>query len=136
MPSTLHNFASEKLVTSIVMRLTIADLTSHMHNTSHLPLFVFPINICYIECCRCSVCHKAFSQTSILQSHMAMHLNQRAHLCNQCGKSFRQKSQLRLHEQRHAGLRKYQCTLCQFKFLTKGDKHIFLKNLLNLSAVT
>jgi len=103
---------------------------------THRPLFVSPINICYIKCCRCSVCLKAFSQTSILQSHMAMHLNQRAHLCNQCGKSFRQKSQLRLHEQRHAGLRKYQCTLCQFKFLTKGDEYIFLKNPLNFSAVT
>jgi KRAB domain-containing zinc finger protein len=79
-----------------------------------------------LKCYRCSVCLKAFSQTSILQSHMAMHLNQRAHLCNQCGKSFRQKSQLRLHEQRHAGLRKYQCTLCQFKFLTKGNEYIYI----------
>ncbi|XP_023228529.1 zinc finger and SCAN domain-containing protein 23-like [Centruroides sculpturatus] len=69
----------------------------------------------------CQVCGKRFAQTGILQTHMAMHLDQKAHLCEHCGKSFRQKSQLRLHMLRHEGVRKYACAFCPARFLTKGD---------------
>ncbi|GAB6019382.1 Zinc finger and SCAN domain-containing protein 5B [Chamberlinius hualienensis] len=68
----------------------------------------------------CSVCGKQFAQTGILQTHMAMHMDQKEHLCEHCGKSFRQKSQLRLHMMRHEGVRKFQCNTCPSKFLTKG----------------
>ncbi|XP_022236063.1 gastrula zinc finger protein XlCGF49.1-like isoform X2 [Limulus polyphemus] len=71
--------------------------------------------------CRCKICEKSFAQSGILQTHMAMHLDQKDFLCEHCGKSFRQKSQLRIHMLRHDGVRNYLCLSCPARFLTKGD---------------
>lgn len=81
--------------------------------------FILMSNIWFIY--RCNICLKAFAQSGILQSHLAMHLDERKFVCSQCSKAFRQKSQLRLHEQRHAGINRFSCSYCNFKFLTKGQ---------------
>lgn len=71
---------------------------------------------------RCLTCSKRFSQLSILQSHMASHVDQRCHLCELCGKSFRQKSQMKTHLLRHKGeeVKKYPCEECSMSFLTSS----------------
>ncbi|CAG0891541.1 unnamed protein product [Darwinula stevensoni] len=77
---------------------------------------------------RCELCGRSFTQSGVLQAHLAIHLQQKPHLCDMCGKSFRQKTQLLVHYRRHKGDASFKCHECDAKFVSKGDYHRHLQS--------
>lgn len=66
---------------------------------------------------RCKECHKTFSTTKTLASHMRVHTGDRKYQCLRCGKSFAYLNVLKNHEQTHAGVKGYECHVCGARFL-------------------
>lgn len=46
----------------------------------------------------CDVCHKKFSNKTILRTHMEVHESGRDHICSECGKGFPSENRRKIHE--------------------------------------
>lgn len=49
----------------------------------------------------CEDCGKSFVHKKVLDSHKAIHSEERPHICQTCGKAFRQQSALYIHSRCH-----------------------------------
>uniref|UniRef100_A0A8C0GTG7 C2H2-type domain-containing protein n=1 Tax=Chelonoidis abingdonii TaxID=106734 RepID=A0A8C0GTG7_CHEAB len=64
----------------------------------------------------CSVCGKAFSQSSTLIVHRRSHSGERPYACEECGRAFAQSSGLAKHRRVHTGERPHPCPECGRRF--------------------
>ncbi|CAJ0609760.1 unnamed protein product, partial [Cylicocyclus nassatus] len=65
----------------------------------------------------CPICPRSFEKRDRLRIHILhVHENHRPHLCTVCGKAFSQSSSLNKHLRVHSGERPYKCSFCPKAF--------------------
>jgi uncharacterized Zn-finger protein len=69
----------------------------------------------------CETSNTKFSNSTQLNIHNRIHLEQKRFACDQCEKTFTQKSNLLIHKRTHTGERPYSCELCPMKFAQSND---------------
>ncbi|XP_075914900.1 uncharacterized protein LOC142908296 [Petromyzon marinus] len=61
---------------------------------------------------KCSVCGKAFAQSSTFVTHQRTHTGEKPFKCTLCRKAFSNSSNLVTHQRTHTGEKPFKCTLC------------------------
>jgi KRAB domain-containing zinc finger protein len=67
----------------------------------------------------CDICHKEYSNKSVLKQHSKTHLVNKPWKCSQCSREFCQKSKLAEHLNRHQGTPPFKCGECEKGFYQK-----------------
>ncbi|CAF1133028.1 unnamed protein product, partial [Didymodactylos carnosus] len=69
----------------------------------------------------CTICGKAFSTSSSLNTHSRIHSGEKPHSCEVCGKRFTASSNLYYHRMTHTKKKPHKCGFCEKSFATPGD---------------
>ena len=64
----------------------------------------------------CNICHKQFTDNSILTRHLLIHSGEKRHACDMCHMRFIQRSDLKRHIRTHAGEKLHECDVCYKRF--------------------
>lgn len=68
----------------------------------------------------CNICHKSFEYLSKLESHKAVHTDDRPYPCGVCGQRFRLPYHRKRHYVIHTGVKAFKCDIC-FKRFSRKD---------------
>ncbi|XP_076152289.1 PR domain zinc finger protein 4 isoform X2 [Alosa pseudoharengus] len=61
---------------------------------------------------KCSMCARAFTTSTKLNTHFMGHVGMKPHKCEYCSKAFSDPSNLRMHLKIHTGQKNYRCSVC------------------------
>ncbi|XP_062373926.1 LOW QUALITY PROTEIN: PR domain zinc finger protein 4-like, partial [Sardina pilchardus] len=69
---------------------------------------------------KCSMCARAFTTSTKLNTHFMGHVGMKPHKCEYCSKAFSDPSNLRMHLKIHTGQKNFRCSVCEKSFTQKA----------------